>query len=134
MNETKQCPYCAETIRAEAIKCKHCGEFLSESLLSEGILVIETGLIAIACGSMWSSWWIFIGVLLLLSCLLAFKTTGLVLCLLLSAGWGCAGYWLGDIFFENTTTSIVLTILSAWAGLYVHFTGWQSIKKELKSE
>lgn len=25
---TKQCPYCAELILAQAIKCKHCGEFL----------------------------------------------------------------------------------------------------------
>jgi phage shock protein PspC (stress-responsive transcriptional regulator) len=27
--ETKRCPFCAEEIRAEATKCKHCGSFLS---------------------------------------------------------------------------------------------------------
>ena len=27
--ETKICPYCKEEIKIEAVKCKHCGEFLN---------------------------------------------------------------------------------------------------------
>jgi len=30
--EIKTCPFCAEQILAQAVKCKHCGEFLDPSL------------------------------------------------------------------------------------------------------
>ena len=37
--QTKQCPYCAETILAAAIKCKHCGEFLDGRAGTEAAVV-----------------------------------------------------------------------------------------------
>jgi len=30
MSETKKCPFCAEEILIDAVKCKHCGEMLHE--------------------------------------------------------------------------------------------------------
>jgi hypothetical protein len=33
--ETKKCPFCSEEISIEAIKCKHCGEFLDSKIAKE---------------------------------------------------------------------------------------------------
>ena len=31
----KKCPFCAEEIQDDAVKCKHCGEFLIDAELKE---------------------------------------------------------------------------------------------------
>src|SRR4051812_40770747 len=32
--QTKICPYCKEEVKKEAIKCKHCGEFFRDEIIS----------------------------------------------------------------------------------------------------
>ena len=41
-DDTKSCPFCAETILRDARKCKHCGEFLDDSLKKQGKAFFKT--------------------------------------------------------------------------------------------
>jgi excisionase family DNA binding protein len=38
----KKCPFCAEEVQEEAIKCKHCGEFLDQRSLQEASVIKKT--------------------------------------------------------------------------------------------
>jgi phage shock protein PspC (stress-responsive transcriptional regulator) len=55
MTGTKSCPYCAEEIRAEAVKCRHCGSFLepgARHLMEEWTRSSEGRMIAGVCAGL----------------------------------------------------------------------------------
>ncbi|HDZ77478.1 MAG TPA: zinc ribbon domain-containing protein [Candidatus Omnitrophica bacterium] len=45
----KKCPYCAEEVQEEAIKCKHCGEFLNKKPGSKWYLKTSFLVVSFLC-------------------------------------------------------------------------------------
>lgn len=53
MNSSKMCPYCAEEVRSEAIKCKHCGSFLrARNSTSEWFRTADDRMVAGVCSGL----------------------------------------------------------------------------------
>jgi phage shock protein PspC (stress-responsive transcriptional regulator) len=56
MADTRICPYCAEEVRAEAVKCKHCGSYIGRgrklSTTSDWVRSDSERMIAGVCGGL----------------------------------------------------------------------------------
>jgi phage shock protein PspC (stress-responsive transcriptional regulator) len=53
MNETKLCPYCAEEVRAQAVKCRYCGSRLDgERFTADWYRTANDRMIAGVCGGL----------------------------------------------------------------------------------
>ncbi len=79
----KRCPYCAEEIRDEAVKCRYCGSLLEGSALSHTWYRLRRGkMIAGVCAGLAEQFGVSVTALRL----------AVVLLTLLGAGWGVIVY------------------------------------------
>lgn len=51
-SDTKQCPFCLETIKADAVRCRHCRSWLQGNLLQHEWYRADNGRIAGVCAGL----------------------------------------------------------------------------------